>query len=70
MIPVNPNLSDTGESVSVGVAYVMVRLGVGRDAIYRAVRENKLPVIRLGRSIRFPRRAIEDIALNGNCPVR
>jgi excisionase family DNA binding protein len=37
-------------------------LGVGVHAVYRAIRERRLPVLRVGpRKVRVPRRALEDL---------
>lgn len=33
--------------------------GIGRDCLYRLTRRDDFPVLRLGRSIRIPRRALE-----------
>ena len=35
------------------------KLGIGRCTAYRLARENKLPVLRLGKKVRVPRVALE-----------
>jgi excisionase family DNA binding protein len=64
LIKTNPSGTDQPDFLR--VADVMRTLAVGRHSVLRAVKENRLPVMRLGRTIRFPRQAIEQIARNGN----
>lgn len=44
-------------------------LGIHRDSGYRAMRAGRfpLPVIRIGRAIRIPRAALEELIERGNC---
>jgi excisionase family DNA binding protein len=44
-------------------------LRIGRTAAYEAARRGDLPVIRLGRSIRVPRHALDQM-LRGETPAR
>ena len=37
-------------------------LGVGQSLVWRMIRSGELPVVRLGRAVRIPRRHIEALA--------
>jgi excisionase family DNA binding protein len=39
-------------------------LGVGVHSLYRAAREGRIAVLRVGRKVRIPRRAIEEVLAN------
>jgi len=39
---------------------VALVLGVGRSKVFEMLRAGELPVIRLGRSVRIPRRALDE----------
>jgi excisionase family DNA binding protein len=41
-------------------------LRIGRSAAYSAARRGELPVIRIGRSLRVPRRQLEELIGPGN----
>jgi excisionase family DNA binding protein len=45
------------------VAEAARRLGVGRVAVYRAIRSGQIPTLRLGRNIRIPISALERMCL-------
>jgi excisionase family DNA binding protein len=35
--------------------------GIDKTALYRAIRKGEIPVLRVGRAIRIPRRAFDDM---------
>jgi len=39
---------------------VALVLGIGRSKVFELLRAGELPVIRLGRSVRIPRRALDE----------
>jgi excisionase family DNA binding protein len=41
-------------------------LRIGRSAAYAAVHAGEIPAIRVGRKLRVPRRALEEMLSNGN----
>ena len=49
------------ELKTLSIAEVGAALGYGRTSIYRMVRAGKIPAFRLGRKLRIPRRAIEQM---------
>lgn len=51
-------MSDDTERLTMTVEKAARRLGIGRDAAYRAVRSGELPSIRMGRKILVPRVAL------------
>jgi len=46
-------------SLTVGPKEAAARLGLGRVAVYRLLREGRLPAVRVGRHYRIPVRALE-----------
>lgn len=47
------------EKLTLSVSEAAKLTGIGRDCLYRLTRRDDFPVLRLGRSIRIPRRALE-----------
>lgn len=43
----------------VPIAELMARTGLGRDAVYRALRARRIPCYRIGRVVRVDRHAFE-----------
>jgi excisionase family DNA binding protein len=54
--------SDTSAPVFISVAEAGRLLGVGRCRAYELVRDGHLPAVRMGRSWRVPRRALDVLA--------
>jgi len=40
-------------------------VGLGKDAVYRAIRDGRIPCIQLGRTIRIPTDVIEKMLVEG-----
>jgi len=49
----------SGERLLLRVEEVAKLLGVGRTTVYALVSEQQLPVVRIGRSLRIPREALD-----------
>lgn len=47
------------EKLTLSVSEAAKLSGIGRDCLYQLTRRDDFPVLRLGRSIRIPRRALE-----------
>ena len=43
-------------------------LGISRSAAYKLISSKTLPVVRIGRSVRVPRRAVEELACATGSP--
>jgi excisionase family DNA binding protein len=49
---------EQGDRLLISVREAAARLGIGRDATYALVREGRLPVVRVGRRVLIPARAL------------
>lgn len=49
----------SGESILMTVAEVQTATKLGRTKVYEMIRRGKLPVVRIGRSVRIRREALE-----------
>ncbi|MFB0557249.1 MAG: helix-turn-helix domain-containing protein [Dehalococcoidia bacterium] len=57
-------MSNQDERLTLTVPEAAKLLGIGRQTAYEAVRTGVIPVIRFGRVIRVPRRALERLLAN------
>lgn len=44
-------------------------LRCGRNQLYQAVAEGRIPSVRIGRTIRVPRHALEELLNGGDTPI-
>lgn len=49
------------DRVTLNVTECAARLGISRGLCYRLLREGRLPMLRLGRRLLVPRKALEDM---------
>jgi excisionase family DNA binding protein len=49
------------EKLLLTIPEVGAQLGLGRSKIYQLLGEGILPVVRIGRAVRIPRQALEDL---------
>lgn len=52
-------MAETRETELLRVEQVAVALGVHRSTVFELLRKGELPVLRIGRSVRIPRRALQ-----------
>lgn len=53
------NAAQTSEPLVLTIEEAARALRIGRSAAYEAARRGELPAVRIGRSLRVPRRALE-----------
>jgi len=55
----------TVEPILENVKTVSIYLGISEDRVYTLAREKILPSVRLGRTLKFSRQALEEFVSNG-----